>query len=93
MLALVIAGAANGWMVNPINGDQSWDSRARSYDATLMPPLPYTASAGQSIARAISHVGGCSAFGPTCIDEVVVLTVLAWAALRRRGGSTDPGFR
>jgi hypothetical protein len=73
------ASGANGWMVNPTTGAHAWDSRVAGYNGSLMPALPYTAAADQSIAKAVSHVGACSFSGPTCIDDVVVLTVVASA--------------
>jgi hypothetical protein len=77
----VLAGnsdAASGFITaDDANGGQAWDSNGTYYKASLMPSLPYAASAGQSIVKTIStsHSGDCSTTG--CVQGAAVLTVVA----------------
>ncbi len=77
-------GARNGWQVNPAAGPnpQGFDDRIQvTFDAALVPPLPYTAQAGESILKSISGDGRCypdddPSTHPCFLDVVAVLTVL-----------------
>jgi len=65
----------HGWMVNPSSTSaHGFDGEALDFDASLVPTLPYDASAGQSIVKAISISGGCN--GKTCLQRAAVLTVM-----------------
>jgi len=66
----------NGWEVNPaVDASQGFDGGAVGYSAGLVPSLPYTASAGESIVKAVSAAVEAQPY----LDTVVVLTVLASA--------------
>lgn len=68
------AGGKNGFMVNPSANDaQAFHGDAPGYDASLAPGLPYDASAGASIVKAISLASGCD---KSCLKTAAVLTVL-----------------
>ena len=68
------AGGKNGFMVNPSETDsQAFDSGGPGYDASLMPALPYAASAGDSIVKSVSLASGCD---KSCLQTAAVLTVL-----------------
>lgn len=87
----------NGWEVNPIaygfGAERSaFDERSFAWQDSLMPSLPYSASAGDSIVKVKSwnpnSYGPGSQCGPSgsppdddysCIDDVAILTVLAAA--------------
>jgi hypothetical protein len=84
------AAERNGWQVNPsaILG-QGFDGRCNSYDATLVPDLPYTASAGESIIKMISAVTGTS---EQRTQTAAVLTVLASTPAGNGAGLFRPGY-
>lgn len=66
-------GAANGFEVNPSSVTyQGFDSTAADFDPSIVPALPYSARAGQSVVKAISLAGD----DKTSLDTAVVLTVL-----------------
>jgi hypothetical protein len=81
---------ANGWQVNPPLvgnaepadmriGGQSFDGDGEAYHPEMMPSFPYTATAGQSIVKAVSLPKPNSECGPTtrsCLSTAAVLTVL-----------------
>jgi hypothetical protein len=68
------AGGKNGFMVNPTANDaQAFDDGGPGYDASLMPALPYDASAGDSIVKAVSLASGCD---KSCLQTAAVLSVL-----------------
>lgn len=47
----------NGWEVNPKVGyKHGFDGRSANFNAALVPSLPYSASSGESIVKAISHL-------------------------------------
>lgn len=78
-------GGRNGWQVNPAPGNagQGFDDRVWrwNYDSSLVPSLPYTANAGDSILKAVSGDGKCTPTDdpkthPCHLDTVAVLTVL-----------------
>ncbi len=67
------SGGKNGFMVNPSSNDeQAFDSGGPSYTASLLPNLPYAASAGESIVKAVS-LASCD---KSCLQTAAVLTVL-----------------
>lgn len=69
----------NGWIVNPDNSKQAYDSRLDNYDASRMPNLPYNAKPGDSIIKSISLEGNCriAAEGHLpCLSTAAVLTIL-----------------
>jgi hypothetical protein len=69
------AAQNDGWMVNPTSTSQhGFDGEAQDFKASLVPTLPFDASAGQSIVKAVSIPGGCN--GKTCLQRAAVLTVL-----------------
>lgn len=73
------ASGQNGWQVNPTSGTaHGLDSRLSGYQSNLVPSLPYTATAGQSIIKAISTQGSCasSPAHTPCLLTAAVLTVL-----------------
>jgi len=67
-------GASHGWEVNPVGpSDQGFDTRIASFDAALVPELPYSARGGESIVKGISvPEGSCR----PCLDSASILTVL-----------------
>jgi hypothetical protein len=81
---------ANGWQINPplvgnaipadeSIGGQSFDGDGEAYHPEMMPSFPYTATAGQSIVKAVSLPKPNSECGPTtrsCLSTAAVLTVL-----------------
>jgi hypothetical protein len=68
------SGGLNGFMVNPTANDaQAFDSGGPGYDPSLLPALPYDASPGDSIVKAVSLAGGCQ---KSCLQTAAVLTVL-----------------
>lgn len=68
--------ARNGFEVNPSRVDRhGFDSDAGGFDSSLVPKLPYSAAANQSIVKAVSLSG----HDKTALDTAVVLTVLAAA--------------
>jgi hypothetical protein len=75
-------GWFNGWEVNPSRslhpGQQAFDYRANIYNQNLMPALPYSAKAGDSIIKAISDTSfDCSyPVNNQCLSSAAVLTVL-----------------
>ncbi|MGO1069354.1 hypothetical protein [Lysobacter sp. CA199] len=70
------SGDHNGFEVNPSRVDRhGFDDNAVGYDATLVPTLPYSAAANQSIVKAISLADD----DKTALDTAAVLTVLAAA--------------
>ncbi|HQV32367.1 MAG TPA: putative Ig domain-containing protein, partial [Calditrichia bacterium] len=88
-------GYHNGWEVNPITRggggeDQGFDvGDGDSFDPNLVPALPYTAQANQSIVKVISIVQNPSNRGdcfPACHQTAAVLTVLA--SVPPDGGAT-----
>lgn len=73
------SGTRNGWQVNPASGEaQGLDDRLDGFQANLVPALPYTANAGMSIIKAVSHAAGCGLDNShmPCLDTAAVLTVL-----------------
>jgi hypothetical protein len=71
------AGERNGWEVNPIvRLAQAFTSEEPNgtYDASLMPSLPYLADSAQSIVKTITQTG--SGISTTYVKTAVVLTVL-----------------
>jgi hypothetical protein len=65
----------HGWMVNPATtSGHGFDGEAQDFKASLVPALPFEASGGQSIVKAVSIAGGCN--GKTCLQRAAVLTVL-----------------
>ncbi|WKZ56910.1 MAG: hypothetical protein QY326_09265 [Bdellovibrionota bacterium] len=75
-------GWVNGWEVNPSRslhpGQQAFDYRANLYNQSLMPTLPYSAEAGDSIIKAISDTSFDCSFPVSnqCLSIAAVLTVL-----------------
>lgn len=81
-------GYHNGWQVNPTRRDKqgyeygsySAYNTPGSFDASLVPSLPYTAQAGSSIVKAVSvhqdptWLQDC--YGVGCLQTVAVLTVV-----------------
>ena len=85
-------GSEHGWEVNPDNvSDQGFDHRAHNFDAARVPPLPYTASADQSIVKAIS-VDSLDVDCRPCLDTAMVLTVLDGAPPAAGATSFRPGY-
>jgi hypothetical protein len=79
-------GAANGWEVNPqVRTKQGLQdgcyNGGTSFDATLVPALPYLAQPGQSILKAVS-----SGVARPCVQTAAVLTVVT--AAPPDGGAT-----
>jgi hypothetical protein len=69
------AAKHNGWMVNPTSASaHGFDVEAIDFNASMVPALPYDASPGESIVKAISISGGCN--GKSCLQRAAVLTVL-----------------
>ena len=71
------AGGHHGWEVNPADTTaQGFDARLAYYDAQRVPALPYQASAGESLVKAISLAPlgdeGCR----PCLKTAAVLTVV-----------------
>lgn len=69
----------HGWMVNPSNDDdQGYDDRIGDYEEELVPALPYRASGGESVVKAVSATGDCGngKGHPPCLQRATVLTVL-----------------
>ena len=73
-------GTTNGWQVNPTDvATQGFDGRTNldlpgvHFDASLVPALPYTARAGQSIVKAVSTTDNTR----LPLQTAAVLTVLA----------------
>jgi Domain of unknown function (DUF4082) len=88
----------NGFEVNPSSADrQGFDSRARDYDASLVPSLPLAAAPGSSIVKEVSlpstadGCGGEEAF-ISCIDTGAVLTVLGAVPADRGAGHFRPAY-
>ena len=79
--------SSNVWMVNPAPDQNCFDNRVPQFNGSLARSLPYTASAGQSIVKAISRdkadetSAGCGASGSdrNCLKTAAVLTVLGSA--------------
>jgi hypothetical protein len=71
-------GSHHGWEVNPVPQPmtQGFDSRVGSYSASLVPALPYTAQAGQSIVKGLSIDITQTSCRP-CLKTAAVLTVVA----------------
>jgi len=68
-------GKTNGWEVNPVpSGFQGFDFQCGEFDVSLVPSLPYTALAGQSIVKSIS-----SGDKLPCLKTTAVLTILSSA--------------
>ena len=68
------SGGRNGWEVNPTHsGSQGFDSRSPGYNASLVPGLPYTAHADESVVKAVSG----DYTGKTFLQTAAVLTVLS----------------
>lgn len=66
----------HGWEVNPSDiQEQGFDERIHDYQSSLMPTLPYAASAGQSIVKAISIEPLADADCRPCLQTAAVLTV------------------
>lgn len=88
----------NGFEVNPDSTTrQGFDSRARNYDATRIPALPYTASAGDSIVKEVSLPATASGCGVavafvSCIDTGAILTVLGAVPADRGAGLFRPPY-
>jgi hypothetical protein len=79
-------GAHHGWEVNPADVIlQGFDSRVADFDPTRVPRLPYAASPGQSIVKAVSLAPLGEECRP-CLQTAAVLTVLG-AAPPDRGAS------
>ncbi len=78
-------GINNGWQVNPLSSTmQGFDAGAyhngnqNSFDAGLVPGLPYTAQPGESIVKTISKFQGSSAdCYACCLQTAAVLTVVS----------------
>jgi hypothetical protein len=69
--------ARNGWEVNPVHPNgQAFDDRAGGFDSTLMPSLPYTAAADQSIVKTVSRNPEESDPRPS-LSRAAVLTVVS----------------
>jgi len=69
-------GSENGFEINPADKNaQGFDSRITGFDATLVPALPYAASGGQSVVKAIS-VDATDTNCRPCLQTAAVLTVL-----------------
>lgn len=66
-------GANNGWEVNPVvSGPQGFDKDGGTFDSSLVPPLPYNASPGESIVKSVS-----SGKQEPYLQKAAVLTVLS----------------
>ncbi|MDP2974430.1 MAG: hypothetical protein Q8N60_05235, partial [Candidatus Diapherotrites archaeon] len=73
-------GSHHGWQSNPMPGyPQGFDSRASTFDPTLVPSLPYNAKPGESIVKSISIEPLENADCRPCLETAAVLTVLAAA--------------
>ena len=69
-------GNNHGWMVNPSDFTfHAYDSRIGAFNASLVPSLPYTAKAGESVIKAISVDTSLASCRP-CLETAAVLTVL-----------------
>lgn len=67
-------GTRGGWEVNPTAaGTQGFDANANLFDAKLVPALPYTAAAGQSI---VKQVPNTSPNSNSVTTAMAVLTVV-----------------
>lgn len=67
----------NGWQVNPtVFIHQGYDHRARNYDPSLVPSLPYTAQANTTVIKARSRTN-LPQFPRTWIEDYMVVTFLA----------------
>lgn len=83
-------GTQNGWEANPNSGTlQGLDNRLEGFQASRVPALPYTATAGKSIIKGISKSGTCgndAQFHYPCLTTAAVLTVLG--SVPANNGST-----
>jgi hypothetical protein len=67
-------GDNNGWEVNPVySGTQGFDSFCEEFDDSLVPDLPYMASPGESIVKAVSNDDPSDY---NCLQTAAVLTVV-----------------
>jgi hypothetical protein len=70
-------GEHQGWEVNPADPvAQGFDVRVADFDASLVPILPYTAGAGESIVKAVSTEPLDDNDCRPCLQTAAVLTVL-----------------
>lgn len=74
-------GTNHGWEVNPLYRErtQGLDKRAGSFDAGLVPSLPYAAVSGSSILKVISRNlsnASCVTTDRPCLQTAAVLTVV-----------------
>jgi len=80
-------GLHHGWEVNPVPaGDQGFETRIGSFDAALIPALPYAAQPGESIIKSISLEPLSDTGCRPCLKTAAVLTVLG--AAPPDGGAT-----
>jgi hypothetical protein len=71
------SGGHNGWEVNPVPGySQGFDSGCGGFKSSLIPSLPYTANAGESIVKSVKSSGG-GRDERICLSNAGVLTVVS----------------
>ena len=68
-------GLHNGWMVNMSSTQNSYDTRAPGFNASLAPTIPYNAQPGDAIIKAVSVSVEATDTRPT-LQTTAVLTVL-----------------
>lgn len=70
-------GQLNGWQVDPVDPvSQGFDFRIHDFDASLVPELPYSARAGESIVKTASVPDVPGESCRPCVQSAAILTVL-----------------
>jgi len=70
-------GESHGWQVNPADpGEQGFDARINGYVSSLVPDLPYSAVAGESIVKGVSVPVVDGETCRPCVQSASILTVL-----------------
>jgi hypothetical protein len=95
-LTPAFTGTQNGWEVNPNSGSsQGLDNRLDGFQASRVPALPYVATAGKSIIKAVSKSGTCGNDGQfhyPCLTTAAVLTVLGSVPANNGANTFRPPF-
>lgn len=85
-------GTHNGWEVNPLTiRTQGFDSRITTFDASLVPSLPYTAQPGASVIKSIS-VDHTDLLCKPCLRTATVLTIVAATPPNNGADLFRPGY-
>lgn len=85
-------GTRHGFEINPSSINlQGFDSRAPSFDATLVPTLPLVVAPGSSVVKAISIDVNEATCRP-CLQTAAVLTVLAESPPNGGSDFFRPGY-